>query len=325
MSFLTILPRDRYDPKAFAAFRPGSAFHPGTAKAMAWMSQLAYESDEVKVRDILHMWGLSLPADGMVSVDVETTLPQASTQCTVATRPGMTVVAFAGTDPLVVADWISDFDIGIKDGSGVANGFAVAAKAAEPKLQKLLERSSDGHAVYLTGHSLGGALAVLTASAIGAKTLPAGAAEVEAVYTFGMPRPGLRAFAADYNNRLGARTFRMVQGDDLVPSVAPSFLQFCHVGHYVHCDRGGKFDAATVAAGAGSDAPDFVAGVAKELAAFLHRPLSGLLSATARIKLGLALAFGRGPGMRTDPGGIAIELLPPRIRDHMPDRYIGGF
>jgi hypothetical protein len=27
------------------------------------------------------------------------------------------------------------------------------------------------------------------------------------------------------------------------------------------------------------------------------------------------------PGTRTDPGGILIELLPSRIRDHMPDRY----
>jgi len=29
--------------------------------------------------------------------------------------------------------------------------------------------------------------------------------------------------------------------------------------------------------------------------------------------------------MRTDPGGIQIELLPLRLRDHMPDRYIGAF
>jgi hypothetical protein len=28
--------------------------------------------------------------------------------------------------------------------------------------------------------------------------------------------------------------------------------------------------------------------------------------------------------MCTDPGGIVIELLPPRLRDHMPDRYISA-
>jgi hypothetical protein len=28
--------------------------------------------------------------------------------------------------------------------------------------------------------------------------------------------------------------------------------------------------------------------------------------------------------MRTDPGGILIELLPPRACGHTPDRYIGA-
>ena len=37
----------------------------------------------------------------------------------------------------------------------------------------------------------------------------------------------------------------------------------------------------------------------------------------------LALGFGSSD-QRSDPGGIAIELLPPGLRDHMPDRYIGA-
>jgi hypothetical protein len=28
---------------------------------------------------------------------------------------------------------------------------------------------------------------------------------------------------------------------------------------------------------------------------------------------------------RSDPAGIVIELLPLPVRDHLPDRYIGGF
>lgn len=50
-----------------------------------------------------------------------------------------------------------------------------------------------------------------------------------------------------------------------------------------------------------------------------------MLSIAARIKLAAALLTGMGPSnMRTDPGGILIEMLPPRLRDHMPDRYIGA-
>jgi hypothetical protein len=49
------------------------------------------------------------------------------------------------------------------------------------------------------------------------------------------------------------------------------------------------------------------------------------VSIAARIKLATALLTSMGPSnMRTDPGGILIEILPPRLRDHMPDRYIGA-
>jgi hypothetical protein len=37
-------------------------------------------------------------------------------------------------------------------------------------------------------------------------------ADVNAVYNFGMPRPGNQAFADLYNQRLGSRTYRQVHG-----------------------------------------------------------------------------------------------------------------
>jgi hypothetical protein len=78
--------------------------------------------------------------------------------------------------------------------------------------------------------------------------------------------------------------------------------------------------------GSGSDDPPFVKGISKELTTLLQGPLSNVVSYLGRLKLAAALAFGMGAaGMRTDLGGILIELLPPRLRDHMPDRYIGGF
>jgi hypothetical protein len=68
-----------------------------------------------------------------------------------------------------------------------------------------------------------------------------------------------------------------------------------------------------------------VSGVAKELRDHLHGPFSAVLSIAARIKPAVALLTGMGPSnMRTDPGGILIEMPPPRLRDHMPDGYIGA-
>jgi hypothetical protein len=74
-----------------------------------------------------------------------------------------------------------------------------------------------------------------------------------------------------------------------------------------------------------ADLAPFVSGVAKDLGDHLHGPLSAVPSAAARIKLAAALLTGIGPSnMRSDRGGILDDLLPPRLRDHMPDRYIIG-
>src|SRR5216683_2053695 len=95
-----------------------------------------------------------------------------------------------------------------------------------------------GGNLFIAGHSLGGALAAITAHRLVTEL----DAPVTAIYTFGMPRPGSPAFAAAYDQRLGMCTYRLVQGEDIVPTVAPSFLGFRHLGRYLHCDRGAKFD-----------------------------------------------------------------------------------
>jgi predicted lipase len=74
--------------------------------------------------------------------------------------------------------------------------------------------------IIVTGHSLGGALAALTAQQI---EMDIGD-RVQAVYTFGMPRPGDATLATAYNQRPGQRTYRLAYGEDLVPTV-PSLLR----------------------------------------------------------------------------------------------------
>jgi hypothetical protein len=57
----------------------------------------------------------------------------------------------------------------------------------------------------------------------------------------------------------------------------------------------------------------------------LHGPLAAVGAALERIRWAVALQAGAEiPGMRTDPGSIFAERLPPRLRDHMPDRYIAA-
>jgi triacylglycerol lipase len=323
MSFLTKLPAELYNPDAFKQFSGGSDFDIGNARAMAWMSQLAYETDEPdKIKGILKLFGLALVEGGVVVRESKTVLPVASTHCFVASHPKAVIVAFAGTDPVSLANWISDFDAHLDATTGTAEGYQVAAAVVWPELKQLLEQCvPPGGKVIVTGHSLGGALAALIAHRIGTELQ----ADVDAVYTFGMPRPGSKAFADPYNRQLGMRTYRLVHGEDIVPTVAPTSFGFRHLGRVLHCERLGRFDQANLASDTSSDFPPFVGGVAKDLGDHLHGPLSAMLSIAARIKLATALLTGMGPSnMRTDPGGILIEMLPPRLRDHMPDRYIGA-
>jgi triacylglycerol lipase len=328
MSLLTTLPFERYDGKAFDGFAAGSNFSLGNAKSLIWLSQAAYETDDKsdKITKILGLWGLRLATKGILSA----VLPIASTKGFVAAGPGATFVAFAGTDPVVLANLITDFDIPIKDATQTAQGFQTAADAVwDQVLTAIGDPALSGNKIYVTGHSLGGALAALTAQRIADKNL-----SVEAVYTFGMPRAGSPEFAARYNNSvLGPRTYRLVYADDIVPTVAPSGLGFHHVGCYLPCQLDGPFepgrfipvDPSKLTAAVSSDEPSFVAGVSKDLQDLLQQPLAEAEAPLARLKLVLGLAEGRGPaGMRTDIGGILIELLPPRLRNHMPDRYIGA-
>lgn len=126
-----------------------------------------------------------------------------------------------------------------------------------------------------------------------------------AVYTFGMPRAGGVDFAARYP--LADVTYRLVHGEDIVPTVPPSELGFRHVGCLLRTPRGSAFDG--VPSPAGSDDPPFVASL-----------VTGLKDALADI--------GRGwPQPPARDGGIAqfTRFLPPRYGDHLPDRYCRAF
>src|SRR6516165_2559730 len=215
MSIFTKLPSEFYDAAAFDGFSSDRDFHRGTAKAMAWLSQLAYETDEPKkIEAILSTWKLRLVEE--VISELRSVLPMASTHAFVAAGRGATFIAFAGTDPVVLANWISDFDAHLT-ANGVAEGYAEAASIIFDRIKTIEANRPDAEQkLFLSGHSLGGALAVVTAAKL---SLNASLA-VDAVYTFGMPRPGSGDFARDYNADLGMRTYRLVHRDDLVPTVA---------------------------------------------------------------------------------------------------------
>jgi triacylglycerol lipase len=307
MSILVELPERLYPADTFSKFAPIAPYNLGTARAMAWMSQLAYETRHPdKIELICSRWELKRPRIIANDTNGEPELLQIRTRGVIVTAHGATVIAFAGTDPLVPANWFSDFDVGLNLGprlkltpGPVHRGFDKAFDAVSAQITEALAEPG-AEPLLITGHSMGAALAVIAAD----RCLSEKNVRATAVYAFGMPRVGGEDFAGRYNEKLGAATYRLVHGDDIVATVPPSQLGFRHVGRLIRCARGSHFTADPPAAEF-SDEPQF------------GGALVGGLQQGARDLLALQPQ----PAFRDDPLGQMSRFLLPHIGDHLPDRY----
>ena len=153
---------------------------------------------------------------------VEIEVPAVSLQAFVAAREDAVVVAFRGSQD--VTDWLVNFSFAQVDGDlydlpgRVHLGFSSALAAAwEPLVSAVQERAAGGVPVWVTGHSLGGAMATLAA----ARFLELGL-NVAPVYVFGQPRAGDQEFADAMQIEFEERFYRFANGLDVVPRVPPA-------------------------------------------------------------------------------------------------------
>ena len=92
--------------------------------------------------------------------------------------------------------------------------------------------------LYITGHSLGGALATIAAAALSDNGV-----EVAGVYTFGQPRVGDRLFVSQLNSHINGKVFRFVNNNDIVPHVPPPFSIWNPTRLYGHVGIAKYFNA----------------------------------------------------------------------------------
>lgn len=147
------------------------------------------------------------------------------------------LLAFRGTEPDQVRDWATDFDADFSSGPGgkVHEGFLTALQLIWGELWQYLRSERHGRPLWITGHSLGGALAILTAARLRLeKDEP-----VHGVYTFGQPRVGDREFAKNFDAALRSHTFRYVNNNDIVPRVPFRAMHYSHVGEFRYFDEYG--------------------------------------------------------------------------------------
>jgi hypothetical protein len=312
MSILTELPEHLYPRDLFPAFSQTGGYGVGAARAMMWLSQLAYEADQGKIGRIAERWGLVTLAH--VPGDLYAILELPNTETIVAGKPDAVIVAFAGTDPLRLANWITDFSVDRSD-RDTHRGFQAAIDMVGQTLDAQVELARTAHpgaALYFTGHSLGGALAVLAAQR--------SPHAVAGVYTFGMPRVGGEDFERNYRGRLGERTHRLRFGRDLVPSIPTRAQGFRHVGRYVHCPAG-RFADVPDASIRNADEPDLLGDAHETLRTLLAPSWPPAARWGDRFRSWLRPILDPPVPPRPDLVGILLEQLPPPIGDHLPHRY----
>ena len=301
MSIFVELPPARYCATAFAAFDPAAGFSVGNARALMWFSQLAYETGKQATIDLIAPgWGFA-----KVAVFVQRKIAANAVCATcglIGERPDAVVLAFSGTDPVVWQMHATNLNIRLSQDCDTHSGFKAAMEAAQGEIERAVELCrGGGKPLFVAGHSLGAALAVLAAQqADRLGGTPRG------VYVYGMPRVGGARFRDDYNARLGDITYRLVHGDDIVACVPFSGIGFRHVGRMLACTSGEKFAASAPLSDHGCDAP--------QLADPHRRFVNGIRGLFA------------GEAALPQPGGLQglARAFPKPFRDHLQDRYFGA-
>ena len=144
---------------------------------------------------------------------------------------GAIVLAFRGSKS--IENWVTDFDAFRANASGIGWAHAGFYHAAQSILQPVLTHIKTLDAASLaplplviTGHSLGGSLALIAAWLINI-ALPG---RIHSIYALEAAKVGGAGFKAAFNTALGDKTFCVTNAADLVPWL-PEGFGYERVGH----------------------------------------------------------------------------------------------
>ena len=168
-----------------------------------------------------------------------------STAFVVRSRSGrVAILCYRGTEPVNVVNWLANVDFEPERTSyqfggpcnTVHGGFYRNTRATRYEVVNLLKGMEDLEALYITGHSLGGAMGGLMAAMIRheKKYRKEFGSRLKAVYTFGQPMIGDPGFAkaCQEDEFLGGNFIRYIYDRDIVPRLPHSTAgAYRHFGH----------------------------------------------------------------------------------------------
>jgi len=149
----------------------------------------------------------------------------------VAQKGSESFIAFRGTT--TVSEWIRNLNVRLSGyvlgGFGrVHEGFLETYVSMRKALLEAVGRLNPRNRLFVTGHSLGAALATLALPDIAAATPFAR----PVMYTYGSPRVGDNQFCTAFNGTCGKDSFRIVNTSDIVVSLPLPAPVFGVIGGY---------------------------------------------------------------------------------------------
>ncbi|HEX6269946.1 MAG TPA: lipase family protein [Anaerolineales bacterium] len=194
---------------------------------MAWilssMSHLAYErfEDDEKAREL---FVAKLEGGGFRLVETYNS-KQTDTQAFLAANDEYAVLAFRGTEVTKRQDVKTDIlanQIRVLEGR-VHSGFRKAYESVAKDIEKSI-LSLEEIPLYITGHSLGAALATVATQRL--EHRPKFRNRIAACYTFGSPRVG----NSHYDTEFKSPIYRMVNTTDIVTVIPLLAMGYIHIG-----------------------------------------------------------------------------------------------
>ncbi|MEO3786356.1 lipase family protein [Actinocorallia sp. B10E7] len=216
---------------------------PVVAHVMAVCSAYAYAGPDT-VSMIMARLGLRDNKCRMVAMSVDAMFLR-STAFIVQSHSGrVAILCYRGTEPANLINWMVNLDFEPERTSyqfgdpcnTVHGGFYRNTRATRYEVMNTLKNMQHLEALYITGHSLGGAMAGLMGVMIRHEENYRTALfkRLKAVYTFGQPMIGDPGFAGkcQQNDFLRKRVIRYIHDRDIVPRLPPSAS-----GDYRHFGR----------------------------------------------------------------------------------------